>query len=351
MIKIKPKHLTPILRSFLFLGSLSIATVLSIGLLNVPRAEAGFFDKVREAGRKIDPTNPNSDTRRILRENDPTSPAFAENQWGNAGGAAFPAAVAIMRGRNGNSRSLDDFQRQHLIPHFGNLVDQVAIIYNAKMLDQWSAGGKTINLSGVDTAAQAYCNRIYVRDSYKPNDLEQIKSLGHELVHTRQCQQLGGEGKFGFHYFREFKRANQNYANNKLEKEAYDFESKFAAMDHDCTNNNITITPTDKNLEFPRGTEWVTCSGYKFVFQNDSNLVLYNPSGNLIWATGTNAASPDKFVVQADGNVVLYRQYTPVWATTTNNPNGIVFAIQWDGNVVIYNKSWQPVWSTNTTGR
>lgn len=74
--KSKPKHLTCVLRGFLLLSSLSISTVLSIGLLNVPRAEAGFLDKLREAGRKVDISDPNNDGRRILRENDPTSPAF-----------------------------------------------------------------------------------------------------------------------------------------------------------------------------------------------------------------------------------------------------------------------------------
>jgi hypothetical protein len=118
-----------------------------------------------------------------------------------------------------------------------------------------------------------------------------------------------------------------------------------------CINNNINISPQNSNLEFPRGTEWVTCSRYKFVFQNDSNLVLYNPSGQAIWSTGTNTASPDKFVVQTDGNIVLYRQYTPVWATATNNSNGVVFAIQWDGNVVVYDRSGRPLWATNTVAR
>lgn len=55
-----------------------------------------------------------------------------------------------------------------------------------------------------------------------------------------------------------------------------------------CPNNNIVVRPSDRNLEFSRGQEWNTCSNYKFVFQNDGNLVLYNRDGKPIWATGTN---------------------------------------------------------------
>jgi hypothetical protein len=159
----------------------------------------------------------------------PITKPLAEEAWGEAGGSAYPAAANIMRGRNGGSQGLDEFQKRNLRPHFGSLVDQVVVIYNARMMDQWSAFGKSINLSGVDTAGQTYCNRIYIRDSYKPNDLQQIELLAHELVHSRQCRDLGGEGKMGFHYFREFKRAGLNYANNKLEREADSFASQIAS--------------------------------------------------------------------------------------------------------------------------
>ena len=157
----------------------------------------------------------------------PGSREVAEQVWGESGSSAYQAAASTMRGRNGGSQGLDEVQKKYLRPHFGDLVDRVAIIYGARMLDQWSAFGKEINLSGVDTAAQTYCNRIYVRDSYKPNDFQQLVTLSHEMTHSKQCEQLGGEGKFGFHYFREFKRAGQNYENNKLEREAYGFQEKF----------------------------------------------------------------------------------------------------------------------------
>ena len=62
------------------------------------------------------------------------------------------------------------------------------------------------------------------------------------MTHSKQCEELGGEGKFGFHYFREFKRAGQNYENNKLEREAYSFEEQFAGwLRNQLPNSNPSI--------------------------------------------------------------------------------------------------------------
>ncbi|NEQ66364.1 MAG: hypothetical protein F6K21_12840 [Symploca sp. SIO2D2] len=82
-------------------------------------------------------------------------------------------------------------------------------------------------------------------------------------------------------------------------------------------------------------------------FQNDGNLVLYDRSGRVLWATGTNA---DLLAVQSDGNVVLYERGAPVWATNTEGNPGALFAIQTDGNVVVYTNSGTPIFATNTQG-
>jgi hypothetical protein len=42
---------------------------------------------------------------------------------------------------------------------------------------------------------------------------------------------------FGFHYFREYKRAGQSYENNRLEREAFDFEAQFAS-------EGLEVTPS-----------------------------------------------------------------------------------------------------------
>jgi hypothetical protein len=200
------------------------ATIVTVQIVGLPS------QKLKEAQAHC----PLNDPRHCASHADPTpyihgSKEVAEAAWGEAGASAYQAAASTMRARNGNSQGLDEVQKKYLRPHFGDLVNQVVVIYNARMMDQWSAFGKSINLSGVDTAAQTYCNRIYVRDSYKPNDFQQLILLSHEMTHSKQCEQLGGEGKFGFHYFREFKRGGQSYEGNKLEKEANNFENQFAA--------------------------------------------------------------------------------------------------------------------------
>jgi hypothetical protein len=158
----------------------------------------------------------------------PGSADFAENAWGEAGSTGYQAAARIMRERNGSGQGLDEIQKRFLRQRYGELVDQVRVSYGSRMMSEWCAAGKCVNLGGVDSAAQTYCNHIYVSDSYKPNDADQVVLLAHELRHSQQCREKGGEGKFGFHYFREYKRANQSYSNNSLEIEAENTAKDFA---------------------------------------------------------------------------------------------------------------------------
>jgi hypothetical protein len=111
---------------------------------------------------------------------------------------------------------------------------------------------------------------------------------------------------------------------------------------------NIILKPGATNLNFSRGQKWITSTGYKFIFQNDGNLVLYNPQGKPIWATGTDGTGADRFSVQADGNVVLYDRGKPVWATVTYGNSGAYFAIQGDGNLVVYSSNGKPLFNTGT---
>jgi len=45
--------------------------------------------------------------------------------------------------------------------------------------------------------------RIYVV-AHNPGDSGQLVLLAHELIHSRQCKQFVGAGKFGYQYFKEF---------------------------------------------------------------------------------------------------------------------------------------------------
>jgi len=113
---------------------------------------------------------------------------------------------------------------------------------------------------------------------------------------------------------------------------------------------NIKLKPGTRNLDFSRGQEWVTSTGYKFRFQQDGNLVLYNSQGRAIWATGTFGTNVDRFSVQADGNIVLYERGKAVWATDTAGNPGAYFSIQNDGNLVVYTWDGKPLFNTGTNG-
>lgn len=116
-----------------------------------------------------------------------------------------------------------------------------------------------------------------------------------------------------------------------------------------CKNIEIR-TNGNRNQTFSRNTKWNTCNGYKLIFQEDGNLVLYRPSGQPIWATGTEG-SGERLALQTDGNVVLYeRNGKAIWATNTDGNSGGFLAIQTDGNIVVYRKDGKPIWATNTDG-
>jgi hypothetical protein len=156
--------------------------------------------------------------------------SWLEEAWGQAGAVAYEAAAKTMLGRNNHGkRSLDNFQKRYLRDNFSSQIDRVSIVYDAQLMDRWVIGSMSIHLGAVDSTAQTYCDRVYLRSTYQPKDINQLIVLAHEIVHVRQCQQLGGIKQFGYTYFKEYKRANQKYEKNKLEKEAFVFQKKFAA--------------------------------------------------------------------------------------------------------------------------
>lgn len=176
--------------------------------------------------------------------NNPSSQDYtkvlAEETWGQAGTLAYPAAAKWMKTNNGSSRPLDDIQKKYLRSYFGDLVDRVAIVYDSKLMDSWLHAYFKIDIGQVDAIAQTYCQRIYIEDSYKPGDLVQLVLLAHELVHSRQCELLGGTTQFGYAYFKEFKRASQSYKDNKLEREAKDTQLQVNKwLSHQTADNKI----------------------------------------------------------------------------------------------------------------
>jgi hypothetical protein len=115
-----------------------------------------------------------------------------------------------------------------------------------------------------------------------------------------------------------------------------------------CDADLKISTQNGKDENFSRAKQWTTCNKYNLVFQNDGNLVLYNPSSNPIWATGTEGRAV-RMSVQADGNVVLYDfSNQPIWATNTTGNPGAFLSLQTDGNLIVYSRNRQPLFATST---
>jgi hypothetical protein len=147
--------------------------------------------------------------------------------WSETGATVLPLAAQIMAIRNPQGVPLDAAQKSYLRPLFGNLVDRVTVVYDAKLLDRWSQGGKETHIGGVNSSAQTYCDRIYIRAPHRPNNTDRLVLLAHELTHSQQCQQAGGISKFGERYFQGYYQGGQTYQDNPLEKSARAMEEKF----------------------------------------------------------------------------------------------------------------------------
>lgn len=156
--------------------------------------------------------------------------SLVEEAWGQAGSIAYQAAAKTMRSKNGEGLPLDNVQKRYLRRYFIDYLDRVTVIYNAQMMDRWIFGNVAIHFGKVETIAQTYCDRIYLRALYNSEDIKQLAVLAHEMVHVRQCAQNGGLDQFGYQYFVEYKRAKQKYESNLMEKEAYDLQTRFANL-------------------------------------------------------------------------------------------------------------------------
>jgi hypothetical protein len=155
------------------------------------------------------------------------APPSSELAWSETGATVLPLAAQIMAIRNPQGMPLNQMQKGYLRPLFGDLVDRVRVVYEAKLLDRWSQGGKETHIGGVDSSAQTYCERIYIRAPYTPRNTDRLVLLAHEMTHAQQCLQAGGIGKFGERYFQGYYQGGQIYQNNPLEKSARAMEEKF----------------------------------------------------------------------------------------------------------------------------
>jgi hypothetical protein len=89
---------------------------------------------------------------------------------------------------------------------------------------------------------------------------------------------------------------------------------------------------------------------FRLLYQEDGNLVLYDPNSSPIWASHTDGTCPNAAGMQTDGNFVVYDcNWTPVWASNTGS-SGSWLMVQSDGDVAMYNTAGALVWHTGTGG-
>lgn len=101
---------------------------------------------------------------------------------------------------------------------------------------------------------------------------------------------------------------------------------------------------------YPGQTLQTTDRKYKFILQQDGNLVLYSQN-KPVWASTTAGTEVSHAAMQPDGNLVLYSESgTPLWHSGTFGRGSSRVAIQPDGNLVIYNNDG-PTWFSNTQGQ
>lgn len=175
---------------------------------------------VESAGRRLE------QLERDIRNLNPRG--ISEQLWGEAGRIAYPSAAKIMQARSPDGEKLGIWLKAYLHAEFGDLVEKVRIHWGVSPLNEWAASKCKIPLAGVESAAQTYGYDIYVKNK-KPSELDSdtIELIAHEMQHSRQFEMYSRSySEFGYHYFRHFKKANQNYENNKLEIDAREIAEK-----------------------------------------------------------------------------------------------------------------------------
>jgi hypothetical protein len=106
---------------------------------------------------------------------------------------------------------------------------------------------------------------------------------------------------------------------------------------------------TDTWVQIPQDQQFVNCNGYKLIFQNDGNLVIYKPDGTPSWSSGVLFPAPGKLVYQGnyDGNLVILDSHNNVkWASNVSAPHGRLRFAE-DNNLEVFASGGRPAWWSN----
>jgi hypothetical protein len=145
------------------------------------------------------------------------------------GAAAYSAAAAAMYTRHRRvsytHTRIQGRLRSALLSCFpAAMLDPVSVVWGAVPLDRWGP----LCLFGTGSSAQTFGYNIYMSSRHQePLTRQQVSTLVHELVHTRQyVARHRSLHLFGANYFQGWEAASFSYENNPFEVEAYGFEER-----------------------------------------------------------------------------------------------------------------------------
>jgi hypothetical protein len=131
---------------------------------------------------------------------------------------AMQAASVISRSRNPGPVGLSPEQKVWLEPLYGEVVHDIKVHWDARLIHGWKAGGQA-HVMG-DTSAMTLGDHVFYAGPHRPGALDQIVILAHELQHSAQARSRGGLPGFANAYCRAYYRSGYDYWTNALEVEA-----------------------------------------------------------------------------------------------------------------------------------
>jgi hypothetical protein len=246
-------------------------------LLIVPIESAGFgFPKVDLPNIGGDLGKAGEELKTGIGNLNPAG--VSEELWGEGGRLAYTSAAAVMSKRSPTGEPLSDAQKSALRPYFCALVDKVTVHWATPPLDEWAANNFRVRLDDPETVAQTYGYDIYFK--YRSGEYDsELPTIVHELVHVQQFEKYGSSfSNFGYHYFKNYKKANLNYLNNDMEVEANQREDSFTAGTLPTVSCETSSSPTDifpGQLQIPVGASSST-------FQNGDAILLRTRANHFL---------------------------------------------------------------------
>lgn len=90
---------------------------------------------------------------------------------------------------------------------------------------------------------------------------------------------------------------------------------------------------------------------YRFIFQDDQNLVLYGPGNAVLWASNTRKSKSDRVTLGADGNFVMSRYNGSVqWQSYTGGHSGATLTFDNAGQININDQDGTAYWTRGGGG-